>query len=279
MDRTPHYRSRTGRKARRGRKKVLFLVPVCFAVIGCVAWFLLFSHTPPWWRTLRHESGRILGWEEKGIPAEEKRIREQVILKRMEEVSADPDWRSLVPEYPRPKKPDTIESKEKMKAFRDSPEFKEMEKTFLDYLKVRKDFFAPELPAPSLKDTDDFLQRKDRGAQKVMERLLSAKEKASPEKPLEENLRLGMKGPLASRRIVERPNPPQVKIKVEAEIELTLYVLPSGIVDRVIPSLKGDGELERTAIQYLKRWRFAPLPKDQLQTEQWGTLPVRFRLQ
>jgi TonB family protein len=220
-----------------------------------------------------------LGWEQEEIPLEEKRIREQVILKKMEEASANQDWRSLVPEYPKPKKVDTIENKDRMKTFKESPEFKEMEKVFLDHLRNRKDFFNPELPTPSLKETDGFLQRKDKGAEKVMKRLLSSIEKTSPEKPLEENLLLGMKGPLASRKILERPHPPQVRVKVEAEIELTLYVLPSGIVDRVIPSLKGDTDLERTAIQYLKRWRFAPLPKDQPQTEQWGTLPIRFRLQ
>jgi TonB family protein len=68
-------------------------------------------------------------------------------------------------------------------------------------------------------------------------------------------------------------------VKVEAEIELTLWVLPSGAVDRVVPSVKGDTELERIAIQYLKQWRFAPLPKDQPQVEQWGTIPIKFRLQ
>jgi TonB family protein len=113
----------------------------------------------------------------------------------------------------------------------------------------------------------------------VIERLLSSKERTSPEKPLEENVLLGIKGPLATRKILERPNPPQVRVKVEAEIELTVYVLPSGIVDRVIPSVKGDTELERIAIQYLKQWRFAPLSKDQPQVEQWGTIPIKFKLQ
>jgi TonB family protein len=70
-----------------------------------------------------------------------------------------------------------------------------------------------------------------------------------------------------------------VKVKVEAEIELTLWVLPKGTVDRVVPSVKGDTELERIAIQYLKQWRFAPLAKDQPQVEQSGTIPIKFKLQ
>jgi hypothetical protein len=29
----------------------------------------------------------------------------------------------------------------------------------------------------------------------------------------------------------------------------------------------------------LKQWRFAPLSKDQPQVEQWGTIPIKFKLQ
>jgi hypothetical protein len=66
---------------------------------------------------------------------------------------------------------------------------------------------------------------------------------------------------------------------VETEIELTFWALPSGIVDRAIPTVKGDAELERLAIQYLKQWRFAPLPKDQPPVEEWGMIPIQFKLQ
>ena len=66
---------------------------------------------------------------------------------------------------------------------------------------------------------------------------------------------------------------------MEAEIELTLWVLPTGTVDRVVPLVKGDAELEKIAVQYLKQWRFAPLPKDQPQVEQSGTIPIKFKLQ
>jgi TonB family protein len=220
-----------------------------------------------------------LGWEKGVIPPEEKRIREEVILKKMEEASAREDWRSLVPEYPRPKKLEFPSAEEKMKALKNSSEFEEMDQELKEYLKKKDDLFYPEAPAPSLKDATDLISRKDKGAEKVIERLLSAKEGNAQEKPLEENLRLGIKGSLVSRKILERPHPPQVKLRVEAEIELTLWVLPNGTVDRVVPSVKGDSELERVAIQYLKQWRFAPLSKDQPQAVEWGTIPIKFRLQ
>ena len=137
----------------------------------------------------------------------------------------------------------------------------------------------PEPPVPSIKEASKIEKLKDRGAEKIIERLLVAKEKPLPEKALDENLQLGIKGSLVARKILERPPPPQVKVKVEAEIEMTLWVLPNGMVDRVIPALKGDAELERIAGQYLKQWRFAPLPRDQAQSEQWGTIPIKFKLQ
>jgi hypothetical protein len=229
-------------------------------------------------KTLTREGKRILGWEKGKIPPEEKRIREEVILKKMEETNAQYDWRSFASEYPRPNKIEPLEEKERMRILRESKEFKEMEKELKAYLRKKEDLFSPEPPVPPLKDIADFTRKEDKGAEKIIEKLLSVKEKDSTEKPLEENLRLGIKGPLASRKIFERPSLPLAKVRIEVEIELTLWVLPNGIVDRVVPSLKGDTEVEQIAIHYLKQWRFASLPKDHPQVEQWGTIPIRFKL-
>ncbi len=230
-------------------------------------------------RVLTQGSKRILGWEKNETPPEEKRIREEVILKKMEEAGNQHDWRTLAADYPRAKKKESLSEKERLKALRESPEFKTMEKEMNAFLRKKEELFQPDLPSPSMKELGDITAQKDRGVEKVMEKLAGSKERSNQEKPLEENLSLGMKGPLASRRILERPNPPQAKVRVEAEIELTVFVTAGGAVDRVIPSVKGDSELERIAIQYLKQWRFAPLPIDQGQVEQWGTLPIRFKLQ
>ena len=270
--------------SKRGWRLIPFLITAFLVIAGFL--FLLFFFNSPLrfhfeqeWKKLTRESRRILGVEKAEIPPEEKRIREEVILKKMGEANAQQDWRSFAPEYPRPKKLQPLEEKERMKVLRESPEFKELDKELKEYLKKSEDLFHPEPPIPSTKDAIDFTHLKDKGTEKVIERLLSSKERISLEKPLEENLLLGIRGPLATRKILERPNPPQVRVKVEAEIELALYVLPNGIVDRAIPSVKGDTELERVAIQYLKQWRFAPLPRDQPQVEQWGTIPIKFKLQ
>jgi len=268
----------------KNRKRLFFFIIGFLILIGCLSSIFIFAPTlrvrlHGGWRALTREGKRILGWEKNMIPPEEKRIREEVILKKMEEASAREDWRVLAPEYPRPNKFESSSNEDKMKALKNSAEFKELDQEVKEYLKKKEDLFYPEAPSPTVKDATDLTPLKDKGTEKVIGRLLSSKEGNGQERPLEENLRLGIKGSLVSRKILERPNPPQVRVKVEAEIELTLWVLPNGTVDRVVPSVKGDTELERIAIQYLKQWRFAPLPKDQPQVEQGGTIPIKFKLQ
>jgi TonB family protein len=266
------------------QRRIILLIAFFFTLIACLSWIFIFHRKLParledGWKTLTHESKRILGWGRGVTPPEEERIREEVILKKMGEASAREDWRTLAPEYPRIKKFEPSKTEEKMKTLKDSSEFKQMDQELKEYLKKKEDHIYPEAPTPSLKEATDLISRKDKGTEKVIERLLRSKGSSAQEKPLEENLRLGIKGSLVSRKILERSNLPQVKLKAETEIELALWVLPDGTVDRVVPSVKGDPELERIAIQYLKQWRFVPLPKDQPQVEQSGTIPIKFRLQ
>ncbi len=267
------------------KRRITFLLSLLLVAGGCWAGAFFFnptlkSHLEQKWRVMTREASKILGLKrEDEVPLEEKRIREEVILKKMEEASAQQDWRALAPEYPRAKKIEAATEEERMKVLRNDPAFKELEKEFKEYLRKKEDQFLPEPPLPSMREASNIIKPKDRGAEKIIEKILITQEKPLSEKPLEENLRLGMRGPLVTRKILERPPPPQVKVRVEVEIEMTVWVLPNGMVDRVIPTLKGDAELERIASQYLKQWRFAPLPRDQAQVEQWGTIPIKFKLQ
>lgn len=272
------------KRSKRERRFLPLLIALVSVLLGFLTLFFLSSPVfrTFWevrWEALTRESRRLLGWGRPEVSPEEKRIREEVILKKMEEANASQDWKSLVPEYPRPKKFEGTAEEERMKAFRNSPEFMKIENALKDYLKQKEDHLIPESPMPSVREALELPPRKDKGTQKIIEGLLRPTEKPSPGKPLEENLQLGIKGAVAARKILERPPLPQIKVRVETEIELTFWVLPNGIVDRAIPSVKGDAELERAAIQYLKQWRFAPLPKDQPQVEEWGMIPIKFRLQ
>jgi TonB family protein len=272
------------KQSRTKRRRIPLLIALMIVFLGFLT--LVFFSIPPFrtfveerWETLTRESRRLLGWEKGEVPPEEKRIRSEVILKKMDEANANEDWKTLAPEYPRPKKLEGENEEERMKSLRSSPEFKEIEKALIEYLKQKEDMLTLESPLPSLKEAAKLPPRRDKGAEKIVEELLSSKEKTVSNKPVEENLQLRIKGPLAARKILERPSLPPIKVRVETEIELTFWVLPNGIVDRAIPSVKGDAELERLAIQYLKQWRFAPLPTDQPQVEEWGVIPIKFKLQ
>jgi len=86
-----------------GKGRRYLLVALFLVLIGIFSWIFIFSldfqtQLRQGWRALTQESKRILGWEKGEIPAEEKRIREEVILKKMEEASIHQDWRSLAPE-------------------------------------------------------------------------------------------------------------------------------------------------------------------------------------
>ena len=262
------------------RRSPLLLITAFLLFLGCLGLILLLNpQFRPWLKTLTQESKRIFGLEKKGVFPEEKRIRDEVILKKMEDASLQLDWRALAPEYPKPRDMGNLPEKERIRLLRETPEFQEMDRELKEYARKKEEQFKIDLPLPSAKETMDLTRLNDKGTDKVIERLQGPRDKVSPVKPLEENLRLNIRGPVASRKIVERPLPPPVKVKVEAEIELTFWVLPDGRVDRVIPSVKGDAELERIAIQYLKQWRFAPLPQEHPQGEQWGTVPIKFKIQ
>jgi TonB family protein len=89
---------------------------------------------------------------------------------------------------------------------------------------------------------------------------------------------VAIKGPASERQVVFQPPPPSVTVESESEIELRFWILPNGAVGRVVPVKKSDPRLEALAINYLRHWRFTPLPSDAVQDEQWGVIPFKFRI-
>jgi TonB family protein len=87
-----------------------------------------------------------------------------------------------------------------------------------------------------------------------------------------------IKGPASERQVIFQPPPPNVTVESESEIELRFWILPNGAVGRVVPVKKSDPRLEALVVNYLRHWRFTPLPPDALQDEQWGIIPFKFRI-
>jgi TonB family protein len=89
-----------------------------------------------------------------------------------------------------------------------------------------------------------------------------------------------IEGPLRGRTIVYKPPPPQLNnIENEVALQLKFWVLPDGTIGEVIPLKRGDAQLERIAIAYLKKWQFEALTPDAPQEKIWGTIPIVFTAQ
>ena len=86
-----------------------------------------------------------------------------------------------------------------------------------------------------------------------------------------------IEGPAAGRRVLSKPSHfPALKLARTVEIRLKFWVLPDGSVGDVVPLQRGDLELERAAMQYLKSWRFTPVAAGS-QTV-WGIVPITYQL-
>lgn len=100
-------------------------------------------------------------------------------------------------------------------------------------------------------------------------------EETAQAKALEVNPQI--EGPVRGRAIVYKPTPPELAdIENEVELRLKFWVLPDGTIGEVIPLKRGDAQLERIAIAYLKKWQFEPLTPDVPQQKIWGTIPIVF---
>jgi Gram-negative bacterial TonB protein C-terminal len=135
----------------------------------------------------------------------------------------------------------------------------------------------PDLPAPERK----LLEAKDLPPLPTLER--PVRREAAPARPATLTLpsphsASAIKGPAAERQVIFQPPPPNVTVEGESEIELRFWILPNGAVGRVVPVKKLDPRLEALAINYLRNWRFSPLPSEAPQDEQWGIIPFKFRI-
>lgn len=71
---------------------------------------------------------------------------------------------------------------------------------------------------------------------------------------------LEMEGEAARRKVIYKPRIPSLNIDRIVKVSFRFSVLPNGEVDQVIPLLKGEPELEKVAMQTLRKYRFSPLP-------------------
>lgn len=98
-----------------------------------------------------------------------------------------------------------------------------------------------------------------------------------PALPLGQKLpdNLTLQGPVAQRAMYP-PALPQPERVVTVTIRLKFWVRPDGSVGQVTVLRKGSAELEQLAMDYMRKWRFAPLPPGSAQSDEWGEITIRF---
>ena len=67
--------------------RTLLITGLLLVAVVCAGIFFFGPSVESWWSTLRRESRRILSGEKEKTPPKEKQIREEVILKKINEVS------------------------------------------------------------------------------------------------------------------------------------------------------------------------------------------------
>jgi hypothetical protein len=134
------------------------------------------------------------------------------------------------------------------------------------------------LAAPEVKTSDakggTIPLPEDTEAQRIIASLRETAKGAGQGKNTIEAAALDIKGPAASRRINYRPPPLESKPIVEGKCLIKFWIFPDGTVGKAIPLAQGDKQAVVAAVDRVKKFRFAPLPKDVPQVEQWGVIPA-----
>ncbi|MBT4526543.1 MAG: hypothetical protein HOC24_08330 [Deltaproteobacteria bacterium] len=88
-------------------------------------------------------------------------------------------------------------------------------------------------------------------------------DKVIPPNPINNNTSifndLKIEGEVSHRKLIYQPQAPNLDIDKDLTISLKFSVLPSGVVDQIIPFKKADPDLEKLAIGLLLQYRFEPL--------------------
>ncbi len=229
----------------------------------------------------RADEGR--GGREKLIKkflVDDRKRREDFLMSKLRELSLGENIDVPSPSFLIPQRKGETTPEERVRLLRSSPFFRDLGRVFRDSSRPLGDYWGR---SPSMGAKQVEIPRRgvpeDKATHDIIARIMVT---AQSRKPTVHNLRkdtTGIKGPAGKREILYRPEIPQVKLEREGEVELKFWVLPDGSVGSVFPLLRGDAELERIAINYMKQWRFNPLDEGGSTFEQWGTITVKFRLE
>ncbi len=130
---------------------------------------------------------------------------------------------------------------------------------------------------PEMRAADDSLEKKTYMEQQTQRRAAQEMLPGDKKKGVE------LEGPIKDRKIVnyqvpDYPSWAKDQGILEASVAIRFWVSPQGdVLDNMrVERTSGFGRLDRTAMDALKNWKFAPLLNDE---KQWGIITFRFVLE
>ena len=232
-------------------------------LIGMVDRYLLPAH-----KSAERPPAGTARWE--GSLAQ--KIRDEVVLTKLAEIGLS---EKIKPPLPRVSlfPPGELGEQEKKVIVENSRFSRELGEVVFGKEREKGILAAPEVKTSDAKGGTTPLPE-DTEAQRIIASLREAAQEGQG-KNTSEAVALDIKGPAASRRITSLPPPLESKLFVEGECLIKFWIFPDGTVGKAIPLAQGDKQAVVAAIDRVKRFRFAPLPKDVPQVEQWGVIPAK----
>jgi hypothetical protein len=233
-------------------------------LIGMVDRYLLPAH-----KSAERSLADAARWE--GSLAQ--KIRDEVVLPKLAEIGLS---ERIQPPLPRVSlfPPGELSVQEKKVIIDNSRFSRELGEVVFGKEREREILAAPEVKTSDAKGGTIPLPE-DTEAQRIIATLREAAKGEGKGKNTVAAVALDIKGPAASRRINYLPPPLASKPIVAGECLIKFWIFPDGTVGKVIPAAQADTQAVAVAIDRVKKLRFAPLPKDVPQVEQWGLIPAQ----
>lgn len=233
-------------------------------LIGMVDRYLLPAHKS----TERPYGGTAL-WE--GSLAQ--KIRDEMVLTKLAQMGLREDLKPPLPKvslFP----PGKLEEQEKKMILEDSRFNRELGEIVYGKEREKEISDVPDVKASEVKGGTIPLPE-DTEAQRIIASLREAAKEEGQGKNTIEAVALEIRGPAAGRKINYLPPPLEAKLSVGGDCPIKFWIFPDGRVGNVMPLVQGDTQAVAVAIDRVKKFRFAPLPKDVPQVEQWGVIPAK----
>ncbi len=203
----------------------------------------------------------------------QQKIRDEAVLPKLAGIGLS---EKIQPPLPRVSlfPPGELSVKEKQVIVENSRFYRELGEVVFGKDRERQILVAPEVKTSDAKGGTIPLPE-DTEAQRIIASLREAAKEEGRGNNSIEGVALDIKGPAAGRRINYLPPPLAARPTMAGECPIKFWIFPDGTVGKAIPLAQGDAQAVAVAIDRVKKFRFAPLPKDVPQVEQWGVIPAQ----